>query len=92
MSIKIKINSNFGLSNYCGDELEMNNGVTVRALLLDIGKEFTVNFFDSESGNIHGDMQILINGKDYLLIPTQLETPLEEGDSVDIYLLPLGGG
>jgi molybdopterin converting factor small subunit len=92
MPIKIKVNSNFGLTNVCGGGLEMNNGATVGDLLSDIGKKFTVNFFDSESGSIHGDVQIRINGKDYLLIPTQLDTPLKDGDSVDINLLPLGGG
>lgn len=90
--MNIKINSNFGLSNYCGKELEIDNGMTVRNLLSDIGEKLNINFFDSESGNIHRDMQIIINGKDCLLIPTPLETSLEDGDSVDIYLLPLGGG
>ena len=90
--MNIRINSNFGLCDSCGKELKVSNGATVRDLLLDIGREFSVNFFDSESGDIHGDLQVIINGKDCLLIPMQLETRLEEGDSVGIYLLPLGGG
>ena len=90
--MQIKINSNFGLSNLFGKELEIPKGLTIRDLLLDIGEKFKFNFFDSENGNIHREMQILINGKDHWLIPTKLETHLVDGDSVDIYLIPLGGG
>lgn len=90
--MQIKINSNIGLSNIFGKELEIPEGLKIRDLLSYIGEKFNFNFFDSESGNIHREMQILINGKDHWFIPTQLETPLKEGDSVDIHLMPLGGG
>ena len=88
----IKIGSNFNLSHYCAEILEVSQGTTIRDLLLDIGKKLSFNFFDAESGNIYGDVQIAINGKDHLLIPRKLETLLEDGDSVEINLLPLGGG
>ena len=63
----------------------------VTGLLL-LGKEARFDFVDARSGDLEKDLEIQVNGKEVWFYPSGLDRPLEEGDVVEIYLMPLGGG
>ncbi len=61
-------------------------------LLSHLGEKIDFDFFDPRKGELETDLEILMNGKDFRFLPKGLVSLLKEGDSVEIYLLPLGGG
>ena len=65
---------------------------TLRELLSYIGNKMDYSFIDSETGGVEEDLDILINNKEVWFYPAALEMRLVDGDLVEIYLLPLGGG
>lgn len=73
--------------------LDLPEGVeTVRDLLEDMGSQIGFNFIDLKTGELEEDLEIIINGKEVWFYPSALATNLNDGDIVEIYLLPLGGG
>jgi len=57
-----------------------------------IGKQIDFAFIDTNSGELKIELEILVNGKDVWFYPTGLNTPLKDGNLLEIYLIPLGGG
>ena len=73
--------------------MELPEGVeTVRDLLGHMGSQTGFNFTDSDTGKLEMDLEIILNAKDVWFYPSALATKLKDGDTVEIYLLPLGGG
>ena len=64
---------------------------TVADLLLHIGREADFRFMNP-AGQLEEDLEILVNRKEIWFYPKALNTELQDGDVVEIYLLPLGGG
>jgi len=65
---------------------------TMRDLLVHIGEKIDYSFFVSDSGQLEDDFEIVLNGKEIWFYPQGLDAPLKDGDLVEIYPLPLGGG
>jgi hypothetical protein len=65
---------------------------TVGDLLGNIGGQIEYSFINPESGQLEEDLEIIVNKKEIWFYPDALNTPLQDGDVVEIYLLPLGGG
>lgn len=57
-----------------------------------MGRRIDFVFVDKDGEMLRPDVEILLNGKEILFFPRGLKTRIEEGDSVDITLTPLGGG
>lgn len=73
--------------------LALPEGVeTVRDLLGDMGNQIGFNFIDLQTNELEEDLEIIINSKEVWFYPSALDTKLNDGDIVEIYLLPLGGG
>jgi len=73
--------------------MELPEGVeTVRDLLGYMGSQTGFNFTDTDTGKLEMDLEIIVNAKDVWFYPSALATKLKDGDTVEIYLLPLGGG
>ena len=89
MGTKIKLQSCFALS----EMMILPEGVeTISHLLRHIGGMIDFSFMDPESGDLEEDFEVIINGKEIWFYPTTLNTPLNEGDLVELYMVPLGGG
>jgi len=75
------------------ENIELSETAAVNLLLKQLsskyGKEFDDYMFD-ELGDVHGHLQILINGQSVATM-RGLKTKLKEGDQVAI-LPPVGGG
>ncbi|MFC1819643.1 hypothetical protein ACFLZG_00965 [Thermodesulfobacteriota bacterium] len=93
MGIAVKIKTCFALAGSGSEEMIVPSGIeTIKDLMLHIGKENGFNFIDPESGVLEKDLEILVNGKEIWFYASALERLLQEGDAIEIYLLPLGGG
>ena len=93
MGKKIVLHTSFALSGSGADTTLLPEGVeTVSDLLGHMGKQINFTFLDLETGNLEEDLEIILNEKEIWFYPTALNTPLKDGDKVEVYLLPLGGG
>jgi molybdopterin synthase sulfur carrier subunit len=82
------------LGDIHGQEMEIP-AMTLLELLEKISRELDPSFkealFDLQSGEIHGYVRVLVNGKHYSHLPMGLETSLAEGDEISIFP-PIAGG
>jgi len=93
--MKIELKTNYSVPDREDDVISLPPNVgTLRDLLLYLGERIRFEFVDARQGTLAWDLEIeiLLNGKDFIFLSRGLETPLNEGDSLEIYLLPLGGG
>lgn len=93
MGKTITLRTCFALDGSDSGEMSVPSGVeTIKELLLYIGKESGFDFIDTKSGVLENDLEIIVNGKEIWFYASALERPLLDGDVIEIYLLPLGGG
>jgi hypothetical protein len=93
MGKMINLKTCFALPGSGSGMLALPEGVeTVRDLLGDMGGQIGFNFIDLKTGELEEDLEIIINGKEVWFYPSALDINLNDGDIVEIYLLPLGGG
>jgi len=90
--MRVAVSSNFGFGGVPGTELDVSGDATLRDLLTDVAARYEYRLFAPDLRKVVDEVQITVNGKDHLFLPTRLETPLSEGDEVGIYFYPLGGG
>ena len=65
---------------------------TLRDLLNDVSRKIHFELFDPKSGDLKDDFEIIINNKEIWFHPERFETQIQNGDTVEIYMVPLGGG
>lgn len=93
MGRKITLMTNYMVPGRENDSLALPTGVdTLFGLLSFLGEKIHFDFIDLRNGKLEADLEILVNGKDFRFLPEGLGAFLKEGDNVEIYLLPLGGG
>lgn len=93
MGKKIALQTSFALPGSGSDAMPLPEGVeTVSDLLRHMGEQIKFTFIDREAGSLEEDLEIILNGKEVWFYPSALDTPLQDGDKVEVYLLPLGGG
>ena len=57
-----------------------------------LGGELEYSLFKPGEDAIDDDLEVTINGKGLWTFPQGLQTPLQTGDTVEVYMLTLGGG
>lgn len=93
METTISLKTCFALPETSTEKMPLPEGVkTVGDLISYIGGQIEYSFMDPESGQLEEDLEIIVNKKEIWFYPAALNTPLQDGDVVEIYLLPLGGG
>ena len=93
MTLIIQLRTNFAFNVPASGNFSVPSEVkTILDLLRHISREIDFDLIDPESGELDIDLEITINGKDLWFFPTGLKTRLNDGDSVLISLIPLGGG
>jgi hypothetical protein len=93
MGKRIALHTSFALSGSGSDTTMLPDGVeTVADLLGHMGDQIHFTFLDLETGSLEEDLEIILNEKEIWFYPSALHTPLKDGDKVEVYLLPLGGG
>lgn len=93
MGKKIQLKTNFALRSRRTGEMELPPSLnTISDLLRHLEKEVRFVFIDAEGLTLRKDVEVLVNGKDLSFLPSGLKTILNQGDSVDVALMTLGGG
>ena len=93
METRISLKTCFALPDSGSERMPLPEGVeTVGDLINYIGVQIEYSFIDPESGQLEEDLEIIVNKKEIWFYPEALNTPLQDSDVVEIYLLPLGGG
>jgi ThiS family. len=62
------------------DELSIDYGLT------------KIEFFNSGSGEVYPDCEVLVNGHSHRLLADGLDTKLKDGDKIEIMIIVLPGG
>ena len=93
MPTTIMLKSNVSLSRTEGPEMVFPSSVkNIEDLLRDIGEKIDFVFLDAQTGKLRADIDILVNGKEIWFYPEGLKKPIFDRDSIEITLIPLGGG
>ncbi|MBU2498579.1 MAG: MoaD/ThiS family protein [Proteobacteria bacterium] len=89
--MRINVKANFRITGIEADHLEIKGHPTLGEVLVDLAKRSEFPFVLSD-GKIDPEVEVLLNGLEYPFLPKRLDTPLNEGDNVEIMILALGGG
>jgi hypothetical protein len=85
--------SNVSLNRAPGPDMVLPSSVkNVEDLLRHVGEKIGFLFIDAQTGILRPDIDILVNGKEIWFYPEGLRKPVQDGDSIEITLIPLGGG
>jgi hypothetical protein len=89
----VTLKTNVSLNRAQGPDLVLPFSVkTVEDLLRHIGETIAFLFLDAQTGELRPDIDIIVNGKEIWFYPAGLRKPVQDGDSIEITLIPLGGG
>lgn len=93
MPTTVTMKSNVSLSRAQGPELLLPSSVrTMEDLLRRVGEQIDFLFIDGQTGKLRPDIEILVNGKELWFYPEGLKRAIYDRDSIEITLIPLGGG
>ncbi|MFH0725567.1 MAG: MoaD/ThiS family protein [Pseudomonadota bacterium] len=99
MAMTIKVKSYLDVQKTLGNlnavAVEDNNAATLRRLLdhliLQFGKELADQIFVPDTGEIVDHLMLLVNGRNYRVMPEGLDTSLKDGDEVTLFPPAAGG-
>ena len=93
MGVKIALISNFSLGVSDPENFLLPPDITTIAdLLRHVGEQMNFPFIAASADDLRRDIEVSINGKDVWFYPDTLNTRLKDGDSIEVNLVPLGGG
>ena len=93
MAVRIHLKTTIVIPGMDSDPVVLPEEITtLRDLLIHIGGKLHFDLIDGKTGNLGDDLEIMINGKEIWFYPKGLDTSLGENDSVEIHMVPLGGG
>lgn len=93
MPTTVTMKTNLSLSRAQGPDMLLPPSVkNMEDLLRHIGEKIDFLFIDAPTGKLRPDIDILVNGKEIWFYPEGLRKPVHDGDSIEITLIPLGGG
>ena len=93
MKTRIIFRTCFALPGSDSETMDLPEGViTVADLINWMGREINISFIDLKTGEIENDIEVILNGKEVFFYPDGVDRVLNDGDLLEIFLLPLGGG
>jgi hypothetical protein len=93
MPITITMKSNLSLQRSREPQMVLASSVqSVSDLLRYLGEKIDFSFLDATSGKLRPDIEVIVNGKEIWFYPEGLQKPIQDGDSIEVTLIPLGGG
>ena len=91
--ITVTMKTNVSLSRPPGPDWVLPCSVkTMEDLLRHVGEQVDFLFIDAQTGKLRPDIDILVNGKEIWFYPEGLQRAICDRDSIEITLIPLGGG
>lgn len=93
MPTTILMKSNLSLQRSGEPQMVLPSSVRrVEDLLRRIGEEIDFVFLDGATGRLRPDIEVIVNGKEIWFYPEGLQKLIRDGDSIEVTLIPLGGG
>lgn len=93
VTVQIHLKTTIVIPGLEADPTVLPEGIgTLQDLLIDIGKRIHFDFIKPASGDLKDNLEIILNGKEIWFYAAGLDTPLNNEDTVEIYMVPLGGG
>jgi hypothetical protein len=65
---------------------------SVGDLLRHLGEAIDFVFLEGDTGKLRPDIEVIVNGKEIGFYPEGFERQIHDGDSIEVTLIPLGGG
>jgi len=65
---------------------------SMEELLHHLGEAIDFVFLDGATGKLRPDIEVIVNGKEIWFYPEGLKRLIHDGDSIEVTLIPLGGG
>jgi hypothetical protein len=89
----VTLKTNVSLNRPQGPDLVLPPSVkTAEDLLRHLGEKVNFLFIDGQTGKLRPDIDVLVNGKEIWFYPEGLKRVVCDRDSIEITLIPLGGG
>jgi hypothetical protein len=93
MPVTITMKSNLSLQRSREPQMVLASSVqSVNDLLRYLGEKIDFVFQDAATGKLRPDIEVIVNGKEIWFYPEGLQKPIHDGDSIEVTLIPLGGG
>ena len=93
MPITITMKSNLSLQRSKEPEMVLPSSVlSMEDLLRHLGETVDFAFLDRAAGKLRPDIEVIVNGKEIGFYPEGLQKLIHDGDSIEVTLIPLGGG
>jgi len=93
MPITITMKSNLSLQRSREPQMVLPASVrSMEDLLRHLGEAIDFVFLDGNTGKLRPDIEVIVNGKEIWFYPEGLQKPIHDGDSIEVTLIPLGGG
>ena len=90
--MRISLKSNLDLGFF---EMELpEDGVTLRDVLLEVCRRNRgLDVIDSRNeAEVDDGFVVSVNGREYMFLPKRLDSPLSDGDQVEVAVAVFGGG
>jgi hypothetical protein len=93
MPITITMKSNLSLRRSREPQMVLPSSVrSIEDLLRHLGEAIDFVFLDGVTGKLRPDIEVIVNGKEIWFYPESLKRFIHDGDSIEVTLIPLGGG
>jgi 1-acyl-sn-glycerol-3-phosphate acyltransferase len=93
MPVTITMKSNLSLQRSREPQMVLASSVqSVNDLLRYLGEKIDFVFLDAATEKLRPDIEVILNGKEIWFYPEGLQKPIHDGDSIEVTLIPLGGG
>ena len=93
MPTTITMKSNLSLERSREPQMVLASSVqSVNDLLRYLGEKIDFVFLDAASGKLRPDIEVIVNGKEIWFYAEGLQKTIHNGDSIEVPLIPLGGG
>ena len=93
MPITITMKSNLSLRRSREPQMVLPSSVrSVEDLLRHLGEAIDFVFLDGVTGKLRPDIEVIVNGKEIWFYPESFKRLIYDGDSIEVTLIPLGGG
>ena len=93
MPTTITMKSNLSLERSREPQMVLPFSVqSIDDLLRYLGEKIDFGFLDAATGKLRPDIEVIVNGKEIWFYAEGLQKTIHNGDSIEVTLIPLGGG
>jgi hypothetical protein len=93
MPTTIGMKSNLSLQRSREPQMVLPSSIrSMEDLLYHLGKVIDFVFLDRATGKLRPDIEVIVNDKEIWFYPEGLQKIIHDGDSIEVTLIPMGGG